>query len=93
MATKDRKSLRKNVTKPAKGPNSKPLPLPSSLKDAIAIGIREISEGASDQQITQSLRDSGIELKKLPEDFIARLRGGASFKIKPKRAWAGKKSN
>jgi hypothetical protein len=93
MAKKNRQSPRKNVTKPTTGPSSTPLPMSSSLKEAIAIGIREISKGASDQQITQSLRDSGIEIKKLPEGFLSRLRSGASFKPKPDRREFRKKSN
>ncbi len=92
MAKKARQSPLKNVAKTTKGQSPKPLPLSSLLVHAIAIGMKEINTGASDQQITQSLRDSGIELKKLPEDFLARLRAGASFKPKPMRQEFRKKS-
>jgi hypothetical protein len=66
--------------------------LTSALKHAIAIGIKEISAGASDQQIALTLHDSGIRLKDLPPDFLSKLRGGASFKPKPQKPVWRKKS-
>jgi hypothetical protein len=93
MAKKDRQSPRKNMPKPNRAPNSKSLPLAEPLAHAIAIGTKEITKGTSDQQITQCLRDSGIDLKKLPPDFLTRLRGGASFKPKPDWRKQRKKSN
>ena len=93
MAKKARQPPRKDLAKPTKGPSAKPLPLSALVEHAIAIGMKEINKGASDQQITQSLRDSGIELKKLPPDFLPRLRAGASFKPKPDRREFRKKSN
>lgn len=85
MAKKARQSPNKSVAKGTEGPSSDPPPMSSLLLEAIAIGTKEINQGASDQQITQSLRDSGIELKKLPDGFLSRLRAGASFKPKPNR--------
>ncbi len=66
-------------------PRTKPRqPVPSAdpLKRAVALGAEEIRKGVSDAQIELSLEDAGINIKKLPPNFLKQLRGGASFKLK-----------
>ncbi len=98
MAKKTRQSPSTGAKKPVPRPNSNsPAPadqptLSTAMRRAIAIGIKEITRGASDQQVTLSLQDAGINLKDLPPDFVTRLRGGASFKPKPPKPDWRKKS-
>jgi hypothetical protein len=59
------------------------IPVTDPLKRAVALGAEEIRKGVSDAQIGLTLEDAGINIKKLPPDFLRKLRSGDSFKPKP----------
>ncbi len=69
--------------KPPKAKTKNAVPIADELAHAIALGTNEIRKGVSDAQIELSLQDAGINIKKLPPNFLKQLRGGASFKPKP----------